>query len=310
MTERSPGAGWWLARDGNWYPPDLHPDVLGHTAKSAPGPPPGALATGQPAAIPPAAIPPAAVQPNLRTPSLRSPSTATPSSSEAPVPRPSLEAKLPSARQTAPRVPTPVRPAQPRPSERPPESTALSRRTPAARRRGVLVGAAAASAAVVGAAWIARPGQRAELSNSPAVTAAAVGTSTASTPGSTPTAGRIPVNALTKGTCIDEPNLGDGIVASVPATPCTSGHTHEVYHVAIYDETTTYSAERIEAFADDLCVREFRRYLGIDYARSKYTYLAVLPTEETWNRDRDRSVLCLAYADGARLSVSLANIQQ
>ena len=27
MTQ-GPGAGWWLARDGRWYPPELHPSVL------------------------------------------------------------------------------------------------------------------------------------------------------------------------------------------------------------------------------------------------------------------------------------------
>jgi hypothetical protein len=27
MSDSSPGPGWWLASDGNWYPPHLHPDV-------------------------------------------------------------------------------------------------------------------------------------------------------------------------------------------------------------------------------------------------------------------------------------------
>ena len=27
MTDSSPGPGWWLASDGNWYPAHLHPDV-------------------------------------------------------------------------------------------------------------------------------------------------------------------------------------------------------------------------------------------------------------------------------------------
>jgi hypothetical protein len=27
MTDTSPGPGWWLASDGNWYPPHLHPDA-------------------------------------------------------------------------------------------------------------------------------------------------------------------------------------------------------------------------------------------------------------------------------------------
>src|SRR4051794_28124641 len=30
MTDTSPGPGWWLASDGNWYPPHLHPDQHAH----------------------------------------------------------------------------------------------------------------------------------------------------------------------------------------------------------------------------------------------------------------------------------------
>ena len=27
MSEVSGGAGWWMASDGKWYPPELHPDA-------------------------------------------------------------------------------------------------------------------------------------------------------------------------------------------------------------------------------------------------------------------------------------------
>ena len=27
MSENQPGDGWWMASDGNWYPPELHPSV-------------------------------------------------------------------------------------------------------------------------------------------------------------------------------------------------------------------------------------------------------------------------------------------
>jgi len=26
MSEESPGEGWWIASDGEWYAPELHPD--------------------------------------------------------------------------------------------------------------------------------------------------------------------------------------------------------------------------------------------------------------------------------------------
>ena len=27
MSDRSEGPGWWIASDGKWYPPELHPSV-------------------------------------------------------------------------------------------------------------------------------------------------------------------------------------------------------------------------------------------------------------------------------------------
>jgi hypothetical protein len=27
MSDKSEGPGWWIASDGNWYPPELHPSV-------------------------------------------------------------------------------------------------------------------------------------------------------------------------------------------------------------------------------------------------------------------------------------------
>jgi hypothetical protein len=34
MSDKSEGPGWWIASDGNWYPPELHPSV-----REAPKPP-------------------------------------------------------------------------------------------------------------------------------------------------------------------------------------------------------------------------------------------------------------------------------
>jgi hypothetical protein len=39
MTDLAPGPGWWIASDGKWYPPELHPSVQG--SRPAPASPPG-----------------------------------------------------------------------------------------------------------------------------------------------------------------------------------------------------------------------------------------------------------------------------
>ena len=33
MRDGMPGPGWWIASDGQWYPPELHPDVRASLAR-------------------------------------------------------------------------------------------------------------------------------------------------------------------------------------------------------------------------------------------------------------------------------------
>jgi hypothetical protein len=35
MSENHEGDGWWMASDGNWYPPELHPSVKGDSTSQA-----------------------------------------------------------------------------------------------------------------------------------------------------------------------------------------------------------------------------------------------------------------------------------
>ena len=32
MSDKPEGPGWWIASDGKWYPPELHPSVKGEAA--------------------------------------------------------------------------------------------------------------------------------------------------------------------------------------------------------------------------------------------------------------------------------------
>ena len=66
MSDSSPGPGWWLASDGRWYAPELHPDavapVADHLVPSA-SPSEEALASWAPAAAAPVQGPPARAYP-------------------------------------------------------------------------------------------------------------------------------------------------------------------------------------------------------------------------------------------------------
>jgi hypothetical protein len=64
MSDVSRGPGWWLASDGKWYPPHLHPDY-----RPTPPAPAEAAATGTPASSPGpvAAVPPRRAAPPSRS---------------------------------------------------------------------------------------------------------------------------------------------------------------------------------------------------------------------------------------------------
>jgi hypothetical protein len=40
MSDKPEGPGWWIASDGKWYPPELHPSAGGESPAGAPAAPP------------------------------------------------------------------------------------------------------------------------------------------------------------------------------------------------------------------------------------------------------------------------------
>src|SRR5882757_5404961 len=54
MSDGSPGEGWWQASDGQWYPPDQHPQF---EAGASPPTAPPTMAMPPTAAVPPIAPP-------------------------------------------------------------------------------------------------------------------------------------------------------------------------------------------------------------------------------------------------------------
>jgi hypothetical protein len=66
MSDTSPGPGWWLASDGRWYAPELHPDAAAPIADQqvpSASPPEEALASWAPAAAVPMQGPPVPAYP-------------------------------------------------------------------------------------------------------------------------------------------------------------------------------------------------------------------------------------------------------
>ena len=86
-------------------------------------------------------------------------------------------------------------------------------------------------------------------------------------------------------------------------------HTHEVYYSGRYPEST-FDATKIGNYANDTCLAQFAPYVGIDYTRSRYEYLHIVPTQESWTRDNDRDVVCVAFEEDATITGTIAGRAQ
>jgi hypothetical protein len=114
---------------------------------------------------------------------------------------------------------------------------------------------------------------------------------------------------LVKGNCLDGASLTDGLVTTIRVVDCSEVHTHEVYYSGRYPDPT-FDATKISNYADDTCLAQFAPYVGIDYARSRYQYLHIVPTQESWTRDNDRDVVCVAFEEDATITGSIAGRAQ
>jgi hypothetical protein len=380
MRDGMPGPGWWIASDGRWYPPELHPDVRARAAVVVDEPvAPASFATqslpasfeispvvsrgpangtvpqngtvsrnGAPAANGGAPISNGGTftSNGARSPigtlskekeaflaSLRS-------SNGAAVPaRDRVETTAPAAVITAPPVETtaPVTDTSPRPSRS------------ASQRLAFGIGLAAATLLVIvyfarghggrpsfdvsEPTTVATTVQAAPATGAPATGAPATGVTSSSAPGTSPAAssvtttraGTAPTTStvtaakvtpkvvsvfdLVKGNCVDGAGLSDGLVTTIRVVDCTEVHTHEVYYSGRYPEST-FDANRISAYANDTCLSQFASYVGIDYTRSRYQYLHIVPTQESWTRDNDRDVVCVAFDEDATITGTLAGRAQ
>lgn len=351
MIDSAPAPGWWLASDGNWYPPELHPDLR------APSPPeatrinrareglrfdaPIAVLERPPAvkALPPETVPPEPVAPEPVAAAVAAlaPVTAAP----APVVPESRPA--PAAKQPAGRDPRERRRERAEPPPKPRSSKLGLAVTASAATLGFILfqthrndndrgqldavpvttvpattASASTSAAPSTSAATTAPGAVAPTTtpaaNAPAASPTAAPTTGAPTTGAPSTAPvttgaaarTISVLDLARGQCLDQPDLSTGLLSSVMVVPCNQPHTHEVYYDVKYTESNTFDAAKLSQFANARCVSEFRSYVGVDFEVSRYQYLIIVPTQDTWNRDRDRNVVCVAYDEDGKLSSSIA----
>ncbi|MGH8959119.1 MAG: septum formation family protein [Acidimicrobiia bacterium] len=117
--------------------------------------------------------------------------------------------------------------------------------------------------------------------------------------------GQQSVFSLPVGTCFDDQAGGE--ISSVPEVDCSQPHDNEVFALIEYTETDTYpGADGMSGISEGLCMAQFEGYVGLDYQSSALEVFPIFPTEESWNEDDDREIICALYnADLSKLTGSM-----
>lgn len=341
MRDGMPGPGWWIASDGRWYPPELHPDMRAATAVVVEDPtPPASLTTeSSPTTLD--------VFPDLSYPDSANGQPANGRAGNGAVPDSTVPVLTALRSSSGTRVPTRDREATTTTAPAPPRSA----------RQRLAFGTGLAVATLLVIIYFARghdvrPSLDTSAGTTPPTTVAqsapttvapttapqrasvTVAPATAAAPSTTPVAslttttraGTTPATStvtsaaritprlvsvfdLVKGNCVDGASLSDGLVTTIRVVDCSEVHTHEVYYSGRYPEST-FDANRISGYANDTCLAQFATYVGIDYTRSRYQYLHIVPTQESWTRDNDRDVVCVAFEEDATITGTIAGRAQ
>lgn len=114
------------------------------------------------------------------------------------------------------------------------------------------------------------------------------------------------------GDCFDDGNVfasEDNQVDSVPGVPCSKPHDNEVY--AIFDVTmTSFPGDSMGDLAHEACLERFEAFVGKDYESSSLDVASLYPTEESWNHQNDREVICAVYdVDANKLTGSVKGLR-
>ena len=330
MRDGLPGPGWWIASDGRWYPPELHPDVRAAAAVVVDDPtPPASLSNDtSPLSVDIFHDVPNSGSVNGGSANGRAANGAV-SDSDVPV-----LASLRSSSGT--RVATQDRDKTTDTTPRPPRSSSQRLAFGAGLAVATLLvivyfarghdvrpsldtSAATTAPTTVAQSAPTTVAQSAPTTLAPSSTAPGASSTTTSRAGTTPatstvtsakvTPKLVSVFDLVKGNCLDGASLSDGLVTTIRVVDCSEVHTHEVYYSGRYPETT-FDADKVSAYANDTCLAQFTPYVGIDYTRSRYQYLHIVPTQESWTRDNDRDVVCVAFEEDATITGTIAGRAQ
>ena len=128
-------------------------------------------------------------------------------------------------------------------------------------------------------------------------------------PSSTPTFPPTGIVELTRGDCLDQKSLEDGINSTVPLVECESEHDLEVFASLTFDGSAYPSVEELVSFGSKQCAVEFKNFVGLDFGISALDFQYYYPTESSWAKG-DRGVDCVIFDPTQRTIGTLADAKR
>lgn len=98
---------------------------------------------------------------------------------------------------------------------------------------------------------------------------------------------------LQQGDCTSQ--FGESEVAELDLIPCDEPHSNEIYHGYDLPEGDYPGADDVNAQAVEECKTSFETFIGTSYDASELEVNYLVPTQDSWDTDDDRTVLCFVY---------------
>ena len=113
---------------------------------------------------------------------------------------------------------------------------------------------------------------------------------------------------LEEGDCLANPDLGLGDPTAMALADCDGPHTHEVFLTADFQPIDdAFDLAALQVFAAETCEAGFEAFVGEPYVSSRYLYVALGPTRDSWAAG-ERGIACLVYDPRGEISGTLRGV--
>jgi hypothetical protein len=115
------------------------------------------------------------------------------------------------------------------------------------------------------------------------------------------------VFSLRVGDCMVD-TLSDELaeVSSVPTVPCSEPHDSEAFASTAMPDGEYPGDDAVIEAADTYCYDEFATFVGMSYDESVLEMSSLFPTQQSWDLDDDREILCLVVSADGQVTGTLA----